>query len=297
LGYACLYGGGHVLARILIHGPKHIEQCSRTIRILLDSGASPDHVTDRAKKEDQSEIQNPSSALNMATQFGQPYALHAVLRWKEGILQPKIREWCTLLAYTANYGNKACFNELMKMQIQPEGVFTWPAIIAEIGRRTQEEHCLHAIISKHQDADPKLADYTLPFTAALETNCLKNAEIIYERADRVDAAYVYKGPRTDENYSILGSLLFRAKLHPNRVPAVKAFLDIVGAREDVFNKVYTVGDDGQVWNALQYATFYAFDSSHISNSTDLLQILLGKFHHRSSTWPVDTVPRTTLFFT
>ena len=43
--------------------------------------------------------------------------MRTLLQWKDGILQPKIREWCMLLATTANHGNRACFAELMKMKM------------------------------------------------------------------------------------------------------------------------------------------------------------------------------------
>lgn len=277
LGYACLYGGGHVLSRMLFHGARHIEQCSKTIKILLDSGADPHAVADRTSNEGRS--QKPYSALDIASQSGQPYAMRTLLQWKDGILQPKIREWCMLLATTANHGNRACFAELMKMKIKPEGDFTWPVIITEIGKHSQEKYYLHAIISKHQNSDPTPADYTLPFAVALQEGCLESARIIYERADRIDAARVYTPPGSDEKFNILGNLLFRAKRHPNRVPAVKAFLDIVGPRDDIFEKVIMREAYDQGFNALQFAIFYAFDSLYISTGTDLLAILLRIFHH------------------
>lgn len=273
LGFACLHAGGRILARMILHGPKHMEQCKKTIHMLLDMGASPDRVMLTGGSRD------PLSALRVACRGGQPYGLQALLCWKNGTLRPRFSEWGKLLIAVAARDERSLFDELRRVDVQHVERRDWVELIARMAGECNNERYVHAVISKHQDVDPSPADYTLAFAMALQSVYPRNARVIYERADKVDACYVsdYKG--TSSRFTILGSLINNAKLDPNRIAAVDAFLDITKGRDSVFERVMVEEGEEQGLNALQMSIMYAFNSGHLSTGADVLGLLLKRFNH------------------
>jgi hypothetical protein len=79
--------------------------------------------------------------------------------------------------------------------------------------------------------------------------------------------------------SILGSLLYHAKRHPYRILAVKTFLELIGARDSIFNNVMQQGPNNYTMNALQFTILYTMDAATISTGTELLPVLLQTFNH------------------
>ncbi|KAL5372359.1 hypothetical protein DPSP01_013562 [Paraphaeosphaeria sporulosa] len=117
----------------------------------------------------------------------------------------------------------------------------------------------------------------------LQDGFLQSAKVIYNRADRIDVTamggFSQDSPKSGMELSILGSLLYHAKRHPYHILAVKTFLELVGARDSLFNNVMRQGPNNYTMNALQFTILYTMDAATISTGTELLAVLLQTFNH------------------
>lgn len=268
LGLAVSYPGGLVLARILLHGADHIEQCFKTVHCLLDAGA------------DVGVGKYGGSALGMASNLGPPYGLRALLSWKNGRHQPRIVDWANPLLLACVNNDRSVFDELLKVDVVAEGEHTWPNILARVALTTDNTRYVNAIITKHQGLDTTRADYSAAFRNAWLRGHAKVAKVIFERADCCDVIQLVDQESGQDYQSILGDLIWDAKFHPSHVKTIDAYLKCVGARDAVFEGVVKMGDGDSslVFNALQCALTYR-PGSNVSTGVDILQVLTKYFKH------------------
>ncbi|KAL2132943.1 hypothetical protein VTI74DRAFT_3133 [Chaetomium olivicolor] len=266
LGLATSYPGGLVLARMLLHGANHIEQCFKTVHLLLDRGADVGQV---------SAAEN--SAFGMAANLGPPYGLRALLTWRDGRLRPDIADWAKYLSLACINDDRSTFDELRAIDVVANEHYTWPSILAEVALRTDETYYLNAIITKHQELDPAPADYSAAFFNAWSRGHEKAAQAIFERG-RCDVGMLSYRPHLNAYRSILGDLIWDAKFHPSHVKTIDAFLKLFGERDSVFENVIKMGDSPPtVMNALQYTLTYR-PGSNVSTGVDILQVLTKYFN-------------------
>jgi hypothetical protein len=270
LARAATYAGGVLLERMLLHGASHIEQCFRTVHLLLDKGAHVGLVAGTTY-----------SALWMAAELGPPYALQALRTWRGGGLRPGIQDWTECVSMTCIDNNRSTFNELLAMDVVAEEPLSWPAILAYAAQKTDQKHYANAIITKHEGLDPAPADYSRAFTVACLRGHEKVAAAIYARAGRCDVDALTHWPEAEGSRSILGSLIWNARFCPRYVKAIDDFLKLVGARESVFETVLRVERDGSpptVLNALEFTLLFQ-PGFNPSAGVDILRVLTKYFKH------------------
>jgi ankyrin repeat protein len=277
LGYACLYGGGQVLARILLHGPHHIERCAETIHLLLDLGADPVLAS--------SQDHGFSSAFGISARSPQTYALRALLQWNHGAHKPDLEEWIQALVYSAYWNGQAMFDELIEIDVNLGDKYSWSTIAREVSARTNNTHYFKAIASKQKGKSGSQGkNHTFAFVAAVMEGNFDTARTVYEQ-HKSDIDLIWAQPLDDINekrkISILGQLIRIAKSTPNRTPNLAFFLDLVGPRDEIFERVIEAEDGSSPINALQFVVIYAFDQGALSAGTVALRALLKHFYDPS----------------
>ncbi|KAK1832866.1 hypothetical protein QBC39DRAFT_64619 [Podospora conica] len=264
LGLAVSYAGGVQLARILLHGTSHVDQCHRTVHLLLDAGAL---VNNRGHKLGEAR----ESEFITACDFGPPHGLSALLTWHNGILRPDTRAWLQCLLLSCRDGSKGLFDELLAVQINLTGPYTWPGILNEVVQRTDDVCFINAIITKHQAVEPGPYDYSVPFATAWYRGRLNTAPVLFG-AGWCD---VIQGQR----FTILGDLIWDAKHHPSHVRIVEAFIQCVGARDTIFEDVNRQDNKYSLkLNAIQLALAYR-SRPGVSTGVEILKVLTRYFRH------------------
>jgi ankyrin repeat protein len=188
---AATYGGGDVFSRILLHGASHIEQCFKTVHLLLDAGTSIERLGEADHR----------LALKMAAELGPPYALRALRTWRDGAFRPDMDEWGTAVCMACAHDDRSTFDELRAMDVAvPKGPLGWPSMLAQVALVTNQTYYVHAIMEMHEALDPAPADYSAAFDAAWSRGHDRVAAAILERAGRCDVDTLTPLPRKEYVY-------------------------------------------------------------------------------------------------
>jgi hypothetical protein len=266
LEHAVSYPGGFAASRIMLHGADHIQQCFKTVHLLLGAGARVDG--------------GEYSIFSAASGFGPCHGLQALFAWRGARLCPDFSEWAKCLVLASGFEDRGTFNLLLAADVETMEGRGWPEIIDALATRTDDTYYIKAAIAKHKALSPPRADYSAAFSNAWIMGHHKVAQCIFDQTDRYDVVTHRPIDGTGTQGSVLGFLIRESKFRPSGVKSISAFLDCLGARDSIFENVIQIveGDESTHMDALQLALFY-WPRSNISIGVDILDALTKHFRH------------------
>lgn len=239
LGWVVTDGNASTFTRILIHGKDYQQAFEKTFEILINYGASPVGVNNKAE-----------SVIEIAVDDNQPYILDFLLSWQNGRLIPDTQQWLRCVWSACMDEEKAAFKLLVKYsQAHKVSSEQWNFLFASIHALPDDIESLNHLNHYRRSN----ADFDTHFENALVTGKYVLARWIYETG-KCDLT------RMTDGKTILGRLIVSSKSYSNYSGHLDAILDMSVPDNVYYNVLELEGSNLSALHAAVFMVEYRPDS-------------------------------------
>jgi hypothetical protein len=211
------------------------------------------------------------SALEIASNYGQPFVIDFLMNWNDGCLKPPPNKWLHMIIRAATLLDGAAFQALMRYEMIDEvDASEWKWYFGELVTKIDDIQFLDPF-RKQRDPEEDYSDF---FEAALQRAHFDFARWFYDTG-KCDLL-----ARVEDGKSLLGRLLVRSKFYMNALKPIEWLLKLPNLPDEMFYNVFDIFNSKLT--ALHAAAFYLEYDAESNMAPSILRAILGEYsepHH------------------